>query len=302
MNNPITTLTEQISLSHQTTGKIKLPISFNYVGVFLSFRCPYKCSYCINRFSSHKALTYQELPGEEWLRFFDRLDTKLPITLQGGEPGVHPGFIDIVRNLLKKFNVDILTNLAFNLKQFVEQIDPKIINRQAPYAPIRVSYHPEQFTLSTIIEKVLFLQNAGFRVGIYGVLHPHQLKEIEYAKKVCTDLGIDFRTKEFLGWYNGKLYGNYAYQEPLSGNVQKKCECAPGELLIAPDGSIHRCHYFLYEKKEPIAHIKDSSIIITDDFSTCHYFGRCTPCDIKIKNNRFQNFGHVSVRIKNIRD
>ncbi len=282
--------------------KIKLPASFNYIGIFLTFRCPYKCSYCINRFSGHRALTYQEISGKEWLSFFDRLETKIPITLQGGEPGVHPDFITIVSKLLEKFKVDILTNLAFDLKKFVDAIDPAAINREAPYAPIRVSYHPEQFTLSTIIEKVLFLQNAGFRVGIYGVLHPTQLDKVEYAQKVCRDLGIDFRTKEFLGWYDGKLYGNYAYPEACSGKAQKSCECAPSELLIAPDGSIHRCHYFLYERKEAIANIKDENINITDEFIPCNHFGQCNPCDVKIKNNRFQNFGHVSVRIRNIQD
>lgn len=301
-----TTIREHVDVSVKHVERKKLPVivpfSYNYIGAFLTFRCPYRCSYCINRFHGEKVANYKEISGKEWLNFFDRVETKLPITLQGGEPGIHKDFIEIVKVLLEKFEVDILTNLAFDLRKFVKEIDPSIINRDAPYAPIRVSYHPEQFSLEEIVKKILFLQDAGFRVGLYGVAHPNQLSLIEEAKRVCVDLGIDFRIKEFLGWYSGKLYGQYAFPDACSGSFRKKCECAPSELLVSPDGRIYRCHYFLYEEKSFLATIKDDNIILTDDFLPCDSFGQCNPCDVKIKNNRFQNFGHVSVRIRNIVD
>ena len=280
---------------------ISLPESFNYIGIFLTFRCPYRCSYCINRYGNAAHLAYPELPGTDWVRFFRRLPLNdVPITLQGGEPGLHPDFFSIVRETLEFHPVDILTNLAFDLDRFIAEVDPVRINRPAPYAPIRVSYHPEQFSLELITAKVLRLMDAGFRVGLYGVTHPAQADLIDEAAKTCLDLGIDFRVKPFLGHHNGKLHGQYTHPEACAGGTTRFCECAPSELLAAPDGSIHRCHTFCYNRLEPLASIRDEQITLTDDFIPCRRFGHCNPCDVKVKNNRFQQFGHVAARIRNV--
>jgi hypothetical protein len=225
----------------------------------------------------------------------------VPITFQGGEPGLHPDFVELVREVSRTRHVDILSNLAFDLKTFVRRVDPSTLNRNAPYAPIRVSYHPEQFSLDTIVRRVEFLQAAGFRVGLYGVLHPEQTEEIERAQRVCLERGLDFRTKPFLGRHRGVLHGRYAYPLACGAEPVGSCECAPSELLIAPDGAIHRCHRFLYNGLPPLASVRDPDIALTDDYRPCDQFGACNPCDIKVKNNRFQQFGHVSVRIRNIR-
>ncbi len=280
---------------------VLLPASYNYVGAFLTFRCPYHCSYCINRFHGHEIGGYPEMSGSDWITFFSRLETRdVPVTLQGGEPGLHPDFITIVEEISQFQFVDILTNLAFDLNAFAQKIPPQRLNREAPYAPIRVSYHPEQFSLEEITKRILFLQDAGFRVGLYGVTHPAQAKEIEHARKVCADLGIDFRTKPFLGRHKGTLYGDYTYPEACSGTAARWCECATSELLIAPNGEIHRCHQFLYERRRPLAHVTDHALHPPEHFMACGMFGHCNPCDVKVKNNRFQQFGHTAMKIRNV--
>lgn len=300
---PDTTLKtpQAIVATPQRSRPVALPDSYNYIGAFLTFRCPYRCSYCINRFDGRDRRSV-ELSGSEWIDFFDRLDSRdIPVTLQGGEPGSHPDFFDIVAGTLTKRPVDILTNLEFDLGRFVERVNPARINRQAPYAPIRVSYHPEQFPLETVLQKVRFLLNNGFRVGLYGVLHPQYLTAVKHAAAVCADEGIDFRTKPFLGWYKGVLHGDFAYAGASDGKGRtRRCECAPTELLVAPDGSIQRCHSFLYTGLRPLGHIRDHALRLSDDYLSCNRFGSCNPCDVKIKNNRFQRFGHVSARIRNI--
>jgi hypothetical protein len=198
------------------------------------------------------------------------------------------------------YHVDILSNLAFDLQHFTREIEPDWLNRKAPYAPIRVSYHPEQFTLEYIKKRVLYLQDAGFRIGIYGVLHPCQEEEILRAQQICLDQGIDFRTKPFLGKYQGQWYGQYAYTNACDAEEPRICECAGSELLLAPDGTIHRCHHFLYSKLTPIGNVDEDHIARSDVYRPCSQYGYCNPCDIKIKNNRFQQFGHVAVKIRNI--
>lgn len=283
------------------TPPLSIPASYNYIGAFLTFACPFRCEYCINRHGEASLKSGRILPAIDWLFFFEQLDTRnVPVTLQGGEPGLHPDFILIVEELLEMHEVDILTNLAFDLKRFVQKIDPNRINRDAPYAPIRVSFHPSQFSLAEIVGKVLFLQKEGFRTGLYAVEHPENAAHVDHARKVCQDLGIDFRTKPFLGRHNGELYGEYSYPDACSAAETRKCECATSELLIAPDGWIYPCHHHLYNRIEPLDHISHSKICLSDAYHPCCHYGHCNPCDVKVKNNRFQKFGHTSMKIRMI--
>jgi MoaA/NifB/PqqE/SkfB family radical SAM enzyme len=289
-----------IATRHQSSETtIHIPKSYNYIGAFLTFDCPYKCHYCINRFDSNSFSASRPLPAIEWLRFFEKLDANsIPVTLQGGEPGSHPEFIELVSRLLEMHQVDILSNLTFNLKAFARAIDPDKINRDAPYASIRASYHPSQFSLKSIVDKVLFLTKEGFDVGLYAVEHPDSAEEIKHAYKVCGDAGIDFRTKPFLGRHNNVLHGDFAYPDACDSEVTRECECATSELLIAPDGWIYPCHNHLYGQTNPLEHIAHAQIELSDTYHPCSSYGKCNPCDVKIKNNRFQQFGHTSAKIR----
>lgn len=283
--------------------KLEIPETYNYIGCFLTLRCNLNCEYCINYFGlGHKYVQYKELTGEEWVRALNRLVSRddLPVTLQGGEPGLHPDFITIIKNLKSELKIDILTNLCFDVDKFIQEIPPQRLKREAPYASIRVSYHPQHMDLRELIEKVKKLQKAGFSIGIYGVLHPAFDKKILEAQEQCRNLGIDFRTKEFLGVYKGKLYGTYRYHDAVMNPVRKWCLCRTTELLIAPDGNVYRCHHDLYKKFPPIGNILDPDFKIEDRFRECSEYGDCNPCDIKIKTNRFQIYGHTSVEIKDV--
>ena len=112
-------------------------------------------------------------------------------------------------------------------------------------------------------------------------------------------MGIDFRTKEFLGELRGKVYGTYKYQAGLNGNP-KKALCRTTELLIAPDMSVYRCHADLYNQRNPLGHLLDPEFRIEDKPRTCEWFGLCNPCDIKTKFDRFQEMGHCAVEVKEV--
>ena len=69
-------------------------------------------------------------------------------------------------------------------------------------------------------------------------------------------------------------------------------------LIIGPDGHVFRCHADLYEGREAIGHLLDKEVPLPGEFRECGFFGFCNPCDIKVKTNRFQEFGHTSVEIR----
>ncbi len=228
--------------------KIELPSNFNYIAAFLTFRCNLSCSYCINNYHG-KLSRPKEISGRHWVAILDRFGRRsgLPVTLQGGEPSLHRDFIYIINHLRRDIPIDILTNLKFDFKDFAKRVDPQRLKRDAPYAPIRVSYHPEQMNFWDVVSAVLYLKGKGFDVGVWCIKHPVALvfgsDVVDWAGGSCKTLGIDFRIKEFLGRYQGSLYGTYKY--PIY-NFGRKVLCKATELLIAPDAEVYRCHRDLY--------------------------------------------------------
>jgi hypothetical protein len=240
------------------------------------------------------------LSGDEWIGALNRIEGDIPITLQGGEPSLHRDFYLIVNGIRPSVPIDLLTNLQFDVDDFMKNVPPGRIRREAPYASIRVSYHPDTMKLGPTLAKVKKLLDHGYHVGLWTVAHPRYSAHIEYVKEQAAKLGIDFRTKEFLGVHEGQLYGTYKYEGACANAITAQCECKTTELLIAPDGMVFGCHSNLYSGIDPIGNISDPDFVIKDDFRPCGHYGRCNPCDIKVKTNRFQEYGHTSVEIRNI--
>ena len=269
-----------------------------YIGAFLTFRCNYRCSYCINRHGEFRPR--HEMPADQWIEGLNRLyvDRKrmVPITFSGGEPTVHREWTKILAGVKEELYIDMLTNLTFNPDQLIFATPPERWEREVPYAPIRVSYHPDQANYNELLDKAHKLQQWGFDIGIFVVTHP--TVDWEPMKKKAQSRGLDFRLKEFLGTYEGKTYGTYKYPGGLSGSpAGRQVKCRTHELLIAPDGYIHRCHRDLYAGENPVGHILDVDLDIQFRFRPCDVYGLCNECDLKLKNNRFQEMGACSVEV-----
>jgi hypothetical protein len=281
----------------------------NYVAFFLSFACNLKCPYCINlhdKVSRSEQANRQYLSADDWIQAANRLTLRadLPLTLQGGEPTLYPHFFRFVNEVKPEIKMDLMTNLMFDVDAFIANVPVARFTREAPYAAIRVSYHPGQNDIETLIKKTLQLQDAGFRIGLYGIDHPDAAinGHIHEVKERCLGLGLDFRTKEFLGEHAGTMHGTFKYQGCVAAPGLKDCECRTTEVLVDPSGNVFRCHSDLYHHRSPVAHILDSDFGIEtlDEFRACRHYGDCNPCDVKVKTNRFQIFGHTSVEIRNI--
>lgn len=336
-----------------------VPASLNYIGLFLTLECNLNCSYCINDplqagrrsvlFPIAQRTVRKEMSPEQWIAGLSRLPLPpdLPITLQGGEPmlyGGGKGLGQILAGVSHSF--DLLTNFALKPEVFVRNLNGQQakLQRAAPYPSIRVSYHADEMNrvwsgggFSELVERCLALGQYGFRVspdkaqsdvGIYMVEHPQNRVSDEMRDLVAGRL--PFEGKEFLGVYQGALYGHYLY--PFSTDLiargfasqTLRCECQTSELLIDPLGFIWGCHFFLYESWShggpglafaaleqqdfrfkrcasdlfsgmswaPIGHLLDPEFALEDlaVYRPCSFYGRCVGCDTKIKNDRFQNY------------
>lgn len=288
-----------VSISGGEEKRVAVPGEMNYIAAFLTFACPMSCSYCINNYEN-KILQKDLMDGERWVWGLNRLGLRhnLPVTLQGGEPTLHKDFYYIIENLRPDIEIDILTNLQFDLDKFIDRVDPKRINRDDKLQSIRASYHPEGMDIDETIEKILRLWGAGFNVGLGGVLHPKQEEQMLVASRKAKEAGIFFFTKEFLGFHDGRLYGTYRYPDAVKCEMKKNVQCRTTEVLIGPLGEIYKCTRDVYTDNEPIAHLLDPDLKIDYKHCFCRNFGYCNPCDIKVKTNRFLEYGHTSVDIK----
>lgn len=278
---------------------VEVPEDLTYIGAFITFRCGYSCPYCITRHGELKPR--EEMTTVQWIEGLNRLlipkGLMVPITLQGGEPSKRPSFTEIINGLSGRFYIDILTNLDFDIDDFMRRVKPERLQRDVPYASIRASYHPES-DIDELLGKVLRMQSRGYSIGVFAVEHPDL--DLRRIGRMSAHLGIDFRTKEFLGWHEGKLYGDYKYPDAVDGEA-KTVECRMTELLVAPNGDLYRCHRDLYAGENPLGNLLDDGLEIEFKFRKCERFGGengCNPCDVKLKNDRFQKFGACSMEIR----
>jgi len=281
----------------------------NYVAFFLTFACNLKCPYCINLHNSGigNRPVKEYLKVDDWISAANRLVLRddLALTLQGGEPTLYKDFYRFVNEVKPGIKMDLLTNMTFDADKFIKSVPLYRFTREAPYAAIRVSFHPGQSDIQELIRKILRLQDAGFRVGIYGIMHPDKdiNKIVGDAKELCLKRGIDFRDKEFLGEHGGRLYGTYKYEGAVGNGLLYDCECKSTELIVDPCGGVYRCHADLYAGRGRISHILEPDFTPDDldKFRPCSNYGDCNPCDIKVKTNRMQIYGHTSVEIRRIK-
>lgn len=285
--------------------EIKIPESFNYIAVFLTFSCQLRCSYCINHHGGD-LVKGRRMSPKEWIDGLNRLQTRsdLPITIQGGEPTVYRGFYDVVNGIKHSIPIDLLTNLEIDIEEFARSIQPDRLRRESKYASIRVSYHHGQSDFTRLCAKVVGLQRKGFSIGVWEVGHPEYYTDVLDRQHIANHMGIDWRIKEFLGPWKGKNYGTMRYDGAVNSNFLTTCDCRTSELLIDPSGNIFRCHSDLYSNRSSIGSILDDSFSSKDLglWRSCSVYGKCNSCDIKIKTNRFQEGGHSSVEIKNIEE
>ena len=278
---------------------IRVPKEYTYIGVFLTLRCNFQCGYCINEGSDKLKRSRQELSKDQWINILNNLEINddVPITIGGGEPTVHKGFYKIIDGI--NHPIDLLTNLEFDIIKFIHNVDPRKMFKQdnEAYKSIRASFHPEFMDIKETVAKAVILQNAGFHVGILPINHPNnteanlQLCEEARKNKIYTFI------KDYLGEYKGNIIGHFKYPEGLDGRPHVDVECRTQELLISPNANVFRCHRDLYADDTPIYNLMTTPNIVYK-FKECDKFGRCNPCDLKMKVNRFLQMGSCSVEIK----
>ncbi len=283
--------------------EVEVPKDTDYLGVYLTNRCFLSCSYCITNYNEQfiNLKKFRELEASEWVEALNRLKLPpgVPLTFQGGEPFIHKGIWEILENVHHK--IDILTALPpqVTVERFT-QLKTLVWNkRPAPYPTIRVSFHKGQNDYKKLIERIKKLQKI-VSIGLYHIEHPAYPELIEEIRQYARAEGVEFRTKTFLGEYNGKLYSEYRYPDACKGKIVRPLvQCKNTVFPIGPDGTVYRCHSDLYSirRELSIGNLLDPDLKLEHKYRDCRFYGTCIPCDVKVKTNHLQQQGYTSVDI-----
>lgn len=305
---PATNRDTTVILCHGILPRIELPSQVQYVACFLGFQCNFRCSYCVNSISldgegdagdKRQGLIGKTLTAAQWIQAIDRIvpPDGIPFTLQGGEPTVHKGFYEIVNGACEDAHFDLLTNMSFDPREFIDKV-PRWrfkgkMHLNANYPSIRGTYHPTQAKWDEVFQCAKMLTEAGYSVGLYGIRHPEYEEEILARQGEARRAGLYFSTKEYLD----DEHGTHKYPEGLDG-VRKDAICRTNELLVGPAGGVYRCHAFLYRGLHSEGNILDPDYRMDWGYRHCREFGRCWPCDTKMKLDKHGKPGYASVDIK----
>ncbi len=286
--------------------KIIFPPDYDYVGIYLTDKCFLKCPYCITSHHGSKFIGQPDasyLSPDQWIKALNRLElpTDVPISLQGGEPFLYKGIAEIMENVRHK--VDIMTALPpfLNREYFLKLKTLDWNKRPAPYPTIRVSFHKGQNDFKELVDRIAGL-NDILSIGLYYLTHPALSEdEISFMKVYAKEKGVELRAKDFLGLYDGKMYGQLKYPGSVDGRRQGiEVTCRNTVMPVAPDGMVYLCHSDLYfnRRERALGNITASHFEFPSTHLPCPNFGLCSECDVKIKNNHYQQFGYTSVDIR----
>jgi hypothetical protein len=294
------------SQKSESMNKILVPRNYDYVGIYLTDKCFLKCPYCLTNHHGASFINKQgnaSLSPRDWIRGLNRfvLPQDVPITLQGGEPFLYAGIWEILENIDHK--VDIMTALPpFLTRDHFLRLKTLTWNRRsAPYPTIRVSYHKGQNHFKELVERI-----AGFNdilsIGLYYLTHPSISEdEIVEMKRYARKKGVELRSKDFLGLYQGRMYGELKYPGSVEGQrAGNIVHCRNTVVPVAPDGRVYLCHSDLYFNRvgRALGNILDADFKFPQEHLACSNFGLCSECDVKIKTNHLQQYGYTSADIR----
>jgi MoaA/NifB/PqqE/SkfB family radical SAM enzyme len=160
----------------------------------ITSRCNYRCSYCKSYNNKAPAFT----PLDKLKSAVDKLINlnreKLIITLSGGEPSIHPDYIEFISYLSDRLNdkgsVLTITNLSRGSSfytEFCDQVDNTHNN-----ISFKASFHYEFANANKFIEGAKILSSKEFDTHLSIMAHPEHIDTVKEINKRLTDIKNDY--------------------------------------------------------------------------------------------------------------
>ncbi len=171
----------------------------------LNIYCNFNCPYCYIQNKKKQDPRYAGHDPKMIVKAFN--DTKLTwlIHMSGGEPFLHPDFVNMCKELTKKHYISINTNLSIpNVLDFAKEIDPKRV--AFIHCSLHIGERERLKLINKFIEYYHVLKKAGFNIYTTQVMFPPILHKFDETFGFFKNKKIIVRPKIFRGYYNLKHY------------------------------------------------------------------------------------------------
>jgi len=251
-----------------------MKIGTNIALIFPILVCNQKCPYCVNHHSSEANLKYKLEPGFKWIEAINNLEFIDEIKTGGGEPTLHPDFVEIFNNIKDApRRILIGTNAAELAVEKLIQVKPR------PKLRIQISFHPTETDIDPFISRVLKIRNVhGQNVGVHMITRDKRLdvKTVSHFKKNGINISSDVFLYNHQGFYQESLRDFSDMSKP-----PRRIRC-PLSIYkpIAPNGDIYACHQLMYTQSKVgiLGNIFSNWAVNALDID-CPMYGWCNPCD-----------------------
>ncbi len=175
--------------------------------------CNFRCPYCYIRLEDRENEDYRGNDAPKIINAFDNSGKTWLIHMSGGEPFLHPDFIDLCKGLIRNHYLSINTNLTHHLVyDFCERIEPGRVS--FIHCSLHITNRGDRRLINDFTEKVNALETSGFLVYVTQVTWPPIIPKFNQIFEFFGRQGILIRPKLFRGRYKGKQYpGSYAEGE-----------------------------------------------------------------------------------------
>lgn len=188
------------------------------------FACNYRCGYC---FIDPQALG-SKVPRlgtpAEWQDGFRRTGRTWLLHITGGEPTVHPDFVEICRLLAQDHYLSLNSNLSHrSIEAFAEAVDPACVHF------INAALHHDERQarggLDAFVERVRLLKARGFPVLVTQVADTALLPRFDDLVQRMAAEGLVVFPKALRGSHQGRIYPQ-AYTDAERQQIRRLARAA----------------------------------------------------------------------------
>jgi len=265
-----------------------------HILLFPTFRCNYRCSYCVFHQDSTgclKTITGSEwhigpeLSAAEWKQHLDKFKPYL-LEMSGGEPTLSEAIPELVNDLPDGCKWAITSNGTY-----LPDYNERAAKTCGSYT---LSFHLEYFKkggkqyLTDLVGKAVELKKQGFPVAFTFVITPELLPMAEAVVPILQkDWPVNIHPAAFvvgLNWDKHrdelrrikKLGGMYYIEYPMSlADCMQFESCTAGGrsyFFLMPDGRVLRCHSQVFSQHhQELGHISTWQLPETDEFIPCEW-------------------------------
>lgn len=258
--------------------------------------CNFSCSYCYSERLTVRPRRSASAVESQLAAFAERLP-QWNVNLSGGEPMIHPHFLEIASGLAAQGNrIGLYTNLSRSATAaaFARTVPPtgvEFIN-----AAVHAHHRPADADLSQFARDARMLLDAGFPVHASYIIHPQNVHRVRDDLERLRRWGVQTRVQVFRGIFDGATYPaafdsveldlaseweadlhrGRAVRNDFTGQGGS-CRAGAVYMEIDPNGDCWRCGAYRSMRREPLGNLFDGSLQVNGGPERCRLWA-CLSC------------------------